>query len=319
MRLSTFTFVFITALWGASAQNSYKGFNTGSTFNDGTAKQQIDFNYEMQAAKQLPGASGKFNSVRLYTMIQARTTDTPISAIPAAIETDSTLLLGLWASTGSAGFQNEINALKKAIVQYGTAFTDRVTGISVGSEDLYRLSIGEVGAQPSQIIDFIHQTRNAIAGTSLQGKPIGHGDTWTAFVNASNNVVTEAIDFLGMDAYPYYQPGQDNSVQNAKTIFYNAYQATTAKAMGKPVWVTETGWPVTGSTDGRAMPSAENARVYWEQTICSLMASGVNLYYFNLQSAQYGNPDPDWGVKGAGNILTQSARYSVTCPGLNVY
>jgi glucan endo-1,3-beta-D-glucosidase len=112
--------------------------------------------------------------------IQHGTQNTVIEAIQAAINTKTTLLLGMWCSAGQANFNNEIAALKAAISQYGTAFTDLVVGISVGSEDLYRVTPtsiengGDVGAQPQEIVNYIKQTRDAIRGTPLNGKPIGH-------------------------------------------------------------------------------------------------------------------------------------------------
>lgn len=45
-----------------------KGFNYGSTFTDGSAKQQADFENEFKTAQGLVGASG-FTSARLYTMV----------------------------------------------------------------------------------------------------------------------------------------------------------------------------------------------------------------------------------------------------------
>jgi glucan endo-1,3-beta-D-glucosidase len=86
----------------------------------------------------------------------------------------------MWCSAGQANFNNEIAALKAAVAQYGTAFTDLVVGISVGSEDLYRVTPtsiqngGDPGAQPQEIVNYIKQTRDAIRGTTLAGKPIGH-------------------------------------------------------------------------------------------------------------------------------------------------
>ncbi|KAJ4359492.1 uncharacterized protein N0V89_000046 [Didymosphaeria variabile] len=298
-----------------AAQKGYKGFNTGSTFSTGANKQQVDFAYEMKAAQELPNTDGAWTSVRLYTMIQGGTTDTPISAIPAAIETNSTLLLGLWASETSDVFQNEINALKNAITQYGTAFTDIVTGISVGSEDLYRASINGVGATPDQVVDYISQTRAAIKGTSLEGKPVGHVDTWDAFTAAANTAVISAIDFLGMDAYPYYQPSSPggNAIGNANTTFWKAYTDTVGAAQGKPVWITETGWPIVGDTDGAAVPGADNARTYWQETICHALANDINMYYFQLQSSQGQVVNPDWGIKPAGDIVNEPARFELTC------
>lgn len=102
--------------------------------------------------------------------------------------------------------QAEINALKQAITQYGDAFTSRVVGISVGSEDLYRNSPTGIaakagyGANPDELVKYIKQVREAIAGTSLSGASLGHVDTWTAWVNGSNSAVAEALDWVGMDA-----------------------------------------------------------------------------------------------------------------------
>merc|ERR1712000_45683 len=62
---------------------------------------------------------GAFSSARLYTMIQSGTDNSPISAIPAAIATDTKLFLGLWASAGQTIIDNEIAALTSAIEQYG--------------------------------------------------------------------------------------------------------------------------------------------------------------------------------------------------------
>jgi glucan endo-1,3-beta-D-glucosidase len=272
-----------------SAQNGYKGFNYGAFFNNQQAKKQADFEYEFKAAKALPGTNGQFTSARLYTMIQWGTQSTVIEAIQAAINTKTTLLLGMWASSGQANFNNEITALKAAISKYGTAFTDLVVGISVGSEDLYRITPtsiannGGPGAQPSELLNYIKQTRDAIRGTGLGSKPVGHVDTWTAYVNASNNAVISALDFLGMDAYPYFQTSMANSIENANKTFYDALKQTVAASQNKPVWVTETGWPVLGDKQNQAVASAKNAEIYWDAVSCSLMANKVNFFYYMLQ------------------------------------
>lgn len=117
----------------------------------------------------------------------------------------------MWCSAGDAAFANELAALKSAIATYGTSLTSLVAGISVGSEDLYRISPTGLlnrenpGASPDTIVNYITQVRAAIAGTAISSVPVGHVDTWTAWVNASNNAVTAASDFIGVDAYPYFQ------------------------------------------------------------------------------------------------------------------
>lgn len=309
-----------TAATLSSANAASKGFNYGAFFGNQQAKQYVDFKYEFEAAQQLPGTNGQFNSARLYTMIQHGTASDIISAIQAAIDTKTELLLGIWASAGSAVVDNEITALKNAIAQYGPAFTNLVRGISVGSEDLYRITPtaiqnGETnpGAQPSELVNYIKKVREAIAGTGLAGKPIGHVDTWTAYDNSSNADVIANLDFLGVDAYPFWEVEHDNSIGSANATFYDALQKTKNVSQGKPVWVTETGWPVSGPAQGAAQASAENAGIYWQDVTCSLLSQGVDLWYYTLQDVQYGTPSPSFGLKPGGDLKAVSPLFDLSC------
>ncbi|KIX96100.1 uncharacterized protein Z520_08355 [Fonsecaea multimorphosa CBS 102226] len=285
---------------------AYKGFNYGSTGND-----QSSFEGQFNSAKALG-----FTSARLYTMIQDGTTNTPISAIPAAIDTGTSLLLGLWASAGDADFANELAALNAAITQYGTAFTDLIAGISVGSEDIYRITpIGiennsGAGVGPATIINYINQVRSAIAGTSAAGKPVGHVDTYNVWTNSSQNDLIGACDFLGVDAYPWYETTKANSIDNANATFWGDYDDTTAAAQGKPVWITETGWPVSGANSNEAVASVQNAQTYYDEVGCTAFGEGINTWWYILQDT---GASPSFGVVGAGSPPPTTPLYSLSC------
>ena len=247
----------ITLLGGAStALAAVRGFNYAAQ-----GQSEAQFEASFKTAASLQGADD-FTGARLYTMIQEGTTDSPIDAIPAAIATNTTLLLGLWASSSQSTFDNEITALKSAISQHGSDLADLVTGISVGSEDLYRISVtglandpDGVGQTPNTLVDYIKQVREAIQETPLKSVPVGHVDTWNAFVNGSNSEVISACDFLGLDEYPYFQTTDPNSIDNSAKLFFEAYDKVTAVASGKQIWVTEAGWPVSGPQSGAAVAS----------------------------------------------------------------
>ncbi|KIW72230.1 hypothetical protein PV04_00440 [Phialophora macrospora] len=285
---------------------AYKGFNYGSTGND-----QAAFEGQFNSAKALG-----FTSARLYTMIQDATTNSPISAIPAAINTGTSLLLGLWASGGDAQFANEIAALKAAISQYGTPFTDLIAGIGVGSEDIYRITpIGisnnaGVGVGPDVISNYVEQVRSAIAGTSAAGKPVGHIDTYNVWTNSSQNALIGAVDFLGVDAYPYYETTKANSIGNANATFWDDYDQTVAVAQGKPVWITETGWPVSGPASGEAVASVENAQTYYDEVGCTAFGENINTWWYILQDT---GSSPSFGVVGAGSPPPTTPIYPLTC------
>jgi glucan endo-1,3-beta-D-glucosidase len=300
--LTSTLFALAASLSTASAV-VYKGFNYGSA---------ADFENDFNTAKNLVGTSG-FTSARLYTMIAAGTTNTPTPAIQAAIDTDTTLLLGLWASETQDAFNNELAALSSAISQYGSAFTNLIAGISVGSEDLYRLTpIGAPtgsGQEPATLISYIGQVRSILSNANIS-PPVGHVDTYTAWINSSNSDVTAAVDFLGMDAYPYYQNTIDNSIGNANATFFSALDQTIAASTGKPVWITETGWPVSGPTDGQAVASIANAQTYWDAVGCSVLGN-YNTWWYTLQDAPQPTGNPSFGVVGA--TLGTTPLYSLTC------
>ncbi|RVX74008.1 hypothetical protein B0A52_02898 [Exophiala mesophila] len=288
---------------------AYKGFNYGSTGRD-----QAAFEGEFNSAKNLAGSS--YTSARLYTMIQDGTTNTPISAIPAAISTGTSLLLGLWASAGDAIFQNELAALNAAIAQYGTAFTDLIAGISVGSEDVYRITpIGVannegLGVGPDVLINYIGQVRSAIAGTGASDKPVGHVDTYNVWTNSSQDALIAACDFLGVDAYPYYETTKANSIENANATFWDDYDLTVAASQGKPVWITETGWPVSGPSSNQAVASIDNAKAYYDDVACHAFATGVNTWWYILQDT---GAEPSFGLVGAGTPPPTTPVYDLSC------
>lgn len=247
---------------------------------------------------------------------QGGTSNTPISAIPAAIKTKTSLLLGLWASAGDAVFANELQALKSAIDQYGSDFTSLVAGISVGSEDLYRISPTGIlnkenpGAEPSTLVGYIKQVRDAISSTDLKGSPIGHVDTWTVWVNGSNQAVIDACDWIGFDGYPYFQDTMPNSIGDGKKLFQDALGATKAAVGGKPVWIAETGWPVSGKTVGQAVPSLQNAKTYWDEVGCPLFGE-TNVWWYTMQDAAPDTPNPSFGI--IGNSLTTTPLFDLSC------
>jgi glucan endo-1,3-beta-D-glucosidase len=212
---------------------------------------------------------------------------------------------------------NEIAALNSAISTYGVSFTSLVTGISVGSEDLYRISPTGIaaksgyGADPNTLVSYINQIRSALVGTPLDGVKIGHVDTWTAWVNGSNSAVVNAVDWIGMDAYPYFQNTMSNGIDNGANLFFDAYDATVAAAGGKDVWITETGWPVSGATENLAVPSTQNAKTYWDQVGCARAFGKINTYWFTLQDAYPTTPNPSFGI--VGTTLSTTPLYDLSC------
>ena len=313
MRISAALSIAVT-LGSTAAQGTILGFNSGASDDKGNAKNQQDFEAEFKAAKNLNGAPGEFNTIRLYSNIQWNTPDTPIAAFPAAIATNTSLLLGIWAS-GTDNIDNELKALTAALDEHGSKLADLVVGISVGSEDLYRVSEpglrnnAGVGNNADTIVRFIKDARSRLANTALKSKPFTHVDTWTAWVNGSNKAVIDEIDFLAVNAFPFYESERDNQISNAGSLLASAINATEGVAGGKDVWVTETGWAYTGPAFGAADATVDNAGEYWQDVGCKLFGKR-NVFWYTLRDA---NPDNEVKFAITDNLST-TARFNLTCP-----
>lgn len=322
--------LFALLLTTAFAQDKiYQGFNSGNTFTNWSAKFEDDFTKEFTTMQNLNNAPEVFNSVRLYTNIQSYTTDDILSAIPAAIKTNTSILLGIWTS-GTNNITNELSALGKALDKYGEDLANAVMAISVGSEDMYRLSdVGirqhaGIGASPEAIVGFLKDTRDFIADTLLKDKPVGHVDAWRAWVNESNSAVIEAVDFVGVDIYPYFENDTsvsalnlENSFNNSIPIFEDRYNATVAAAQGKPVWITETGWPFATEGDvwGQAVASTQNQRDYWRGVGCGELFGKVNTWWYTLRDANPEGKEKFAITEVIGGELSTTARFDLRCPG----
>jgi glucan endo-1,3-beta-D-glucosidase len=299
----------------AAASENYLGFNSGALKDDNSAKFKADWVQEFTTAQNLVNAPGTFNAVRLYTNIQSYSTDTYIEAFDAAVETKTKVLLGIWTS-GTSSIDNELNALQSALDKHGSDLADLIIGISIGSEDLYRNSVtgvtnkSGVGANPDVIVNFINTYKTKFGSSLIKDAPIGHVDTWDAWTNSSNNAVLDAVDWIGVDEYPYYETGKGNAIDNSGTLFDTAYDKTIAAAGGKPVWVTETGWPVTGETWDQAVPSAENAQYYWQEVGCRRLFNKTPTFWYNLRDSNSAN-EMKFAIT---NNLSTTPYFDLTCP-----
>jgi glucan endo-1,3-beta-D-glucosidase len=173
-----------------------------------------------------------------------------------------------------------------------------------------------VGAEPAYIVDCISRIRAVIAGTGLSSVPVGHVDTWTAWVNSSNSAVASASDFIGVDAYPYFQDTMSNAIGSGAGLFQDALSATQAAVGSKEIWITETGWPVSGKTRNLAVASVANAKTYWDQVGCPRFGK-ANVFWYTLEDTDNNAAlDPSFGV-APGNPLSTTPLFDLSCSNIS--
>lgn len=200
---------------------------------------------------------------------------------------------------------------------------DLVVGISVGSEDLYRNSpVGKdanagVGVNSTTVARRINKLKGKISGTGLSKVPIGHVDTWTAWVGQRESVpqeVIDACDFIGLDAYPYFESTLTNPIEKGSDLFDDALKQTETVIGNKPIWITETGWPVSGKTENLGVPGTQNAKTYWDAVGCPRFGN-VNIWWYTLQDAAPVTPNPSFGV--VGSTLSTTPLYDLSCKNIS--
>ncbi|KAK8043136.1 glycoside hydrolase family 17 protein [Apiospora phragmitis] len=285
----------------ASAQ--LKGFNYGSTNNDGSCRGYDDFVRFFTEAKNLASTSSPFTAARLYTSVQCGTAADPIAAFRAAVDTETAILVGLWASAGRPSYENELNALLKGVQELGAPLADRVVGVSQPQGVANNAGAGATGAE---IEGYIGWLRDWARGTPLEGKPVGHVDTWTAWVLPGNRGVADSVNFLGHNSFPYFETTRANSIDQAADNFWSALAQTESVAGGKEVWVTETGWPHGKST---AVANLDNARRYWHDVGCPLFGSR-NTFWYTLKDANTAQTDISFAVTPLEN---NTPYFDLTC------
>jgi len=280
MKISTSALLALTASI-STASAYWKGFNVGANNPDGSCKSQSDWEKAFGTIQSLPGS---FASARLFASSDCNTL---ANAVPAALATGTKLLAGVWTEDVNH-YNAEKAALQAAVQQHGTSW---IVSVSAGSEDLYR---GDTSA--STLASQINEVRNMLSSMGAGSVQVGHVDTWTAWVNSANTAVIQACDFVGMDAYPYYQNANINDAYN---VFWESVQNTrdvvNKVKPGTWVWITESGWPISGPTMGSAVASKSNAQQYWSQVACAAF-SQAHTFWFDLQDY---TSNPSFGVLDA--------------------
>lgn len=275
-----------------STQALWKGFNVGANLPSGACKTRGDWEKDFRTLQSLPGY---FSSVRLFASSDCNTL---ANAVPAALATGTTILVGVWA-TDAVHFNNEKNALLAAVQQYGH---DWIISVSVGSEDLYR---GDTNGQA--LANQVNDVRGMLWSVGAGSVPVGHVDTWTVWVRPENEVLIRACDFVGTDGYPYFQ---DTAIESAAEVFWKSVNDVRAVVdrvkPGTWVWITETGQPVSGSRRGAAVPSIQNAQTYWKAVACRAFRE-AHTFWFILQDY---TASPSFGVVDA----QFKPIYDLSCP-----
>lgn len=183
-------------------------------------------------------------------------------------------LVGIWLDDDLENNEIEIN---NAIM---LAKSGHVDILAVGNEVLLREDL-----TPSQLLQYINRIKQ-----QLPDIPIGYVDAYYLFELHPD--ISAACDVILANCYPFWE---SCPAEYALLYMKDMYQRTLAIAQGKPVIITETGWPSQGTAEHDAIPSYENAITYFIETYLWAQQHNIAVFYFSAF-------DENWKVSDEGDV-----------------
>ena len=97
------------------------------------------------------------------------------------------------------------------------------------------------------------------------------------------------------------------------------YDVVLSISQGKPVRISETGWPSDGPPFGAAIASPDNQRLYLEEVLCRTRQRGIDMLWFSAIDEPYkAGVEAHWGIMNANRTLKSSlSENSIRNPSCN--
>ena len=164
----------------------------------------------------------------------------------------------------------------------------------VGSEVLHR---GDLPA--AELVAALRQVRSAVPSSV----PVTTADTWDMYL-AHPELLT-VVDVIYVNYYPYWS---GVPIDDAMATLAAWHDEIVAYAAGRPVIVSETGWPSAGDTVGAAVPSEDNASRFFLEFVSWARMNDIEYTYFSAideeWKAKYEGPQgAHWGYRDQDGAL----------------
>lgn len=183
-------------------------------------------------------------------------------------------LVGVWLDDNRE--RNEFE-LDNAIRIAGEGHVDV---LGVGNEVLLRGELTE-----DELLGYIERAK-----TALPGIDVGYVDAYFKF--ELHPRIVDACDVLLANCYPFWE---GCPAEHALLYMKEMYRRAVSVSNGKKVIISETGWPNSGSAEGGAVPSYDNAIKYFVDTFRWAEKDGVEVFYFS-------SFDEAWKISAEGDV-----------------
>lgn len=244
----------LKALWRKTIQDGMHGicfsmYEDGQEPGDEISVEQVE--RRVKILKPYTGAIRSFSCIEGNEHI-------PVIAKKHGLKT----LVGAWLSDDKEDNEKEIEGL------IALAKAGHVDVAAIGNEVLYRndLSLEE-------LLGYIKRVKEALSGLDI---PVGYVDAYYEF--SRHPELVENSDVVLANLYPYWE---GCPIEYALGHIQAMYGQVVDAAQGKPIIITETGWPSEGGGLKGALAGPEAAMKYFIDTIRWTNENKIPIFYFS--------------------------------------
>ena len=264
----------LKALWRKTIQDGMHGicfsmYEDGQEPGDEISVEQVE--RRVKILKPFTGAIRSFSCIEGNEHI-------PVVAKKHGLKT----LVGAWLSDDKDDNEKEIEGL------IALAKAGNVDVAAVGNEVLYRndLSLEE-------LLGYIKRVKEALSGLDI---PVGYVDAYYEF--SIHPELVESSDVVLANLYPYWE---GCPIEYALGHMQAMYGQAVDAAQGKPIIITETGWPSEGGGLKGALTGPEAAMKYFIDTIRWTNENKIPIFYFSSfdeswKTGDEGDVGAYWGL-----------------------
>ena len=272
--LSKYSLEELKALWRKAIQDGMHGI-CFSMYEDGQEPgDEISIEQVERRVKILKPYAG---AIRSFSCIEGNE-HIPVVAKKHGMRT----LVGAWLSDDKDDNEKEIEGL------IALAKAGHVDVAAVGNEVLYRndLSLEE-------LLGYIKRVKEALAGLDI---PVGYVDAYYEF--SRHPELVENSDVVLANLYPYWE---GCPIEYALGHMQAMYGQVVDAAQGKPIIITETGWPSEGGGLKGAQAGPEAAMKYFIDAMSWTNENNIPIFYFSSfdeswKTGDEGDVGAYWGL-----------------------
>jgi exo-beta-1,3-glucanase (GH17 family) len=193
------------------------------------------------------------------------------------------LAMGAWLTPDSAGNRREIDC----IIAQAKAGNAEV--VVIGNETIKK---GWLSA--AQLTTYLREVKAAVP-SSVKVTTAEPDPEWL-----SHTALFGEVDVVFANIYPFWA---SSPVEGAVAHLSSTYDILKAAAGGKPITISETGWPTCGASGGGALPSDANAAIYLAGIAAWAKAHNVPYFWLEAYDLAFKSSGPT-SVEGCWGIWT---------------